>query len=366
MHRKAFKLMYGDFVKYTCAEGYHAKMRNGEAKTDDPKSFQSVCKSSGDLKNLDDLIGHECVPVTCHVPVVGPEAKLIYKTASGGDWSQLKCDAGSKLIAGGCQAAGHPHTFAYGAPTSPDEFQCGGNGGPKNLWAICSSAINPVTVKVSGGDWTTATCPTGTKILSGGCWAKSHPHVMSWNGPKGDDAWQCGGHGGAKDAWAICSAQLKPTIIESDGGDWHTVKCPVGMSIIGGGCDGRQHPHKFEKSSPVGDNQWMCGGQGGSKKVWAICAPINEAAEQFPAVTVHDSMKRTFGQTIPMLCGEGYSLDGKPTGQVDFTEHCTADAVFSQDHKCTDIDWCLKSKCGDHGTCMDGTSGYLCDCDEGF
>jgi hypothetical protein len=368
MARTALSPLFGDTVRYTCQEGYHAKMREGNVLPDDPTRFEYECRSSGDIEitGPDGIVGAECVPVTCPIRPAGPEASLFLKTASGGDWHSTQCDAGQTVIGGGCNANSGPWLMQYNGPDGVDKWRCGGQGGGKTVWAICSSQLSPEVVTVEGGDWTTVTCPAGKKILSGGCNARSSPHRYQKSAPEGDAAWTCGGSGASKTVWATCSAQITPAIVQEEGGDWHTVHCPRGLKVIGGGCDAHVHPWVLQYNGPDGDSAWRCGGQGGRKMVWAICAEINDAAPQFPNLNARDTMKRDFGQTVPMLCGEGFSLDGTPTGEVTFEESCMETGRFSSDHTCSDINWCLISRCGDHGTCVDGMTGYTCECERGF
>jgi hypothetical protein len=369
--RTAVVPKYGDKLKYTCMEGYHVKMRDERALVDDPTSFEYECMSSGDIETISPsgMVSAECVPVTCPIKPVGPEASLFHsKRMSGPDWTTVECDAGQWLVGGGCDAAGSPWTYEYSGPDGPTKWKCGGHGTPKHVWIMCSAVIKPEIVQVSGGDWTTVTCPAGKTIISGGCQAAGHPWIKQYDGPMDghNDKWQCGGQGGPKKVWAICSAQLDATIVRNHGGDWVTSTCPGGMKIIGGGCDAHTGPHKYQRSSPDGENKWICGGHGGGKTVWAMCAAINEAAKQFPAIHSHDSMKRSYGDEVPMLCGEGYSVDGHPYGAIDFTEKCTDSGEFSTETECKDIDWCKISKCGKNGKCLDSITSYSCDCDAGF
>jgi hypothetical protein len=366
--RTAYMPVYGDVLTYTCASGYRVRMRAGDVLTDDPTRFTYQCRSSGDIETTSPSGMHspECAPVTCPIPPSGPEASLFYNTGNHGDWDTVRCDAGQRIVGGGCNANAHPWRMQRSSPDGSDGWRCGGSGAPKTIWAICSSRITPEIITHEGGDWSTLTCPTGKKIISGGCDARTHPSVMEMNGPVDDNAWQCGGSGSHKTVTAVCSDQIEAGIHRVDGGDWTEVQCPGGQKVIGGGCQAHGHPWIFQYNGPEGENKWKCGGHGGPKRVWALCVSINDAPPQFPNLAHHDTFKRTFGQTVPMLCGEGYSLDGTPSGQVAFEESCTASSQFTHDNQCTDIDWCLISRCGDHGTCVDGATGYTCICEAGY
>jgi len=66
------------------------------------------------------------------------------------------------------------------------------------------------------------------------------------------------------------------------------------------------------------------------------------------------------------MCIDGYSLDGTPEGEVEFTETCLNTGEMSEEHVCEDIDWCLINQCGDNGQCKDDLLTYRCECEPGF
>jgi len=76
----------------------------------------------------------------------------------------------------------------------------------------------------------------------------------------------------------------------------------------------------------------------------------------------------SFTETQQFICDDGFSVDGKPSGEQDFIETCEANGRLSRKNKCIDIDWCLLSKCGGpkEGTCVDQLMNYTCDCEPGF
>ena len=72
----------------------------------------------------------------------------------------------------------------------------------------------------------------------------------------------------------ICAhkADIKMDVgTKHNGGDWDGVNCGAGYTLIGGGCNAGASPHVMQKSGPVG-NGWQCGGHGGSKHTYAMCA----------------------------------------------------------------------------------------------
>ncbi len=90
----------------------------------------------------------------------------------------------------------------------------------------------------------------------------------------------------------------------------------------------------------------------------------------------HDVSLLATNEKLPLVrtCGEmqsmhgiyGYSLDGREDGETDFEEECLAAGELSHEHHCVDIDYCIDSKCGDHGKCVDDLLHYTCVCDKGF
>merc|ERR1719191_23164 len=139
---------------------------------------------------------------------------------------------------------------------------------PPTLWA-------KATVKERRGrDWTEVSCGGGQVAIGGGCQAFKRPHKFEYNGPSGRSAWKCGGFGGKKRVWAICVPDDgRVRVKEQRGGDWHQVNCDHGDVVTGGGCQAFKRPHKMEYNGPAGRSAWKCGGFGGKKRVWAICAP---------------------------------------------------------------------------------------------
>merc|ERR1719183_660991 len=189
-----------------------------------------------------------------------------------GDWGEISCSDGMHVIAGGCDAKQHPYLMQASRPNDAGTgWICGGHGGPKHIWALCSSL--PVeTVRVDGGDWNEVSCPTGMKAVGGGCDARGHPYRMEFNGVANDEltGYKCGGSGAPKTTWAICTADDGHYVRRTaDAGDWHTEACPDGSTLVSGGCQAHHGPHVYQYNGPNG-NGWQCGGHGGGKKVWAI------------------------------------------------------------------------------------------------
>lgn len=198
----------------------------------------------------------------------------------------MQCDEGDKVIGGGCDATvASPFQFYVSRPVGEDKWECSGHGGAKRVWAFCMPHDLPSSLEISrGGNWTSAWCKKGEKIIGGGCFVTSPPFELQYNGPHDDDRWVCGGHGGDKTAWAFCSSRITPSIEVSTSGDWTSVakaRCKNGQKLIGGGCDDTSYPSLQQYNGPGGDDTWVCGGYGGTKTALAICADVEPLAGFF-------------------------------------------------------------------------------------
>lgn len=118
----------------------------------------------------------------------------------------MSCDAGQYLTGGGCNANSAPYKMQYNGPVNETTWRCGGHHSSKHVWALCTNDKKPVVKSLVGGDWTVVECDAGQRVTGGGCHAMAPPHDFQYNGPLGASAWQCGGHGGVKTAYAICSS----------------------------------------------------------------------------------------------------------------------------------------------------------------
>eukprot|EP00928_Gymnodinium_smaydae_P008081 TRINITY_DN12916_c0_g3_i1.p1 TRINITY_DN12916_c0_g3~~TRINITY_DN12916_c0_g3_i1.p1 ORF type:complete len:492 (+),score=41.70 TRINITY_DN12916_c0_g3_i1:276-1751(+) len=128
------------------------------------------------------------------------------KEQNGGDWIEVQCDAGRKVVGGGCNAFTPPYKMMYNGPVGSDRWKCGGHGGSKRVWAICALGINVSTVENKGGDWTDAKCAPGQKVLGGGCNVFYGSPEFAYSGPSSDnyEMWRCGGFSGKKSVQAAC------------------------------------------------------------------------------------------------------------------------------------------------------------------
>lgn len=142
-----------------------------------------------------------------------------------------------------------------------------------SITATGSCYSNPVLVSGGFEDWGELACPSGMKVLSGGCEPTTGTKLVQASRPNdAGTGWICGGHGGKKTIYALCSP-MPVHQSKVNGGDWTEAKCPSGTKAIGGGCDAHASPHKMEYHGILDDmSGYKCGGHGGSKSVWAICA----------------------------------------------------------------------------------------------
>eukprot|EP00392_Amoebophrya_sp_AT5.2_P018147 g18616.t1 len=199
---------------------------------------------------------------------------------AGGDWHTLSCPSGYSIVGGGCDAYTSPWVYQVSAPTEDGRaWKCGGNGGKKKVYAVCvrdEDMPGLTVVKSTGGDWHEVQCPReAPKILSGGCDVQHGRWRYEDSAPRGTNGWACGGHGGKKTVFAICSPEpdLPTTTMPGWGKDWAKTSCPDSYALIGGGCDVNGGPHKIQRHSPKTSavNTYTCGGHGPWKKVYAIC-----------------------------------------------------------------------------------------------
>jgi len=74
------------------------------------------------------------------------------------------------------------------------------------------------------------------------------------------------------------SASMDCDLYAGSGGDWYSYTCPVRYSLqyelLGGGCEVRSSPYKFQANRPTSATTWQCGGHGGNKRVHALCCAV--------------------------------------------------------------------------------------------
>merc|ERR1719492_758704 len=78
----------------------------------------------------------------------------------------------------------------------------------------------------------------------------------------------------------VCSLSLSMAVADTIqfyrnqcvGGDWVVCQCNETDEAVGGGCFAKDPPYQMQKNGPRFNHSWECGGHGGAKKVWVICA----------------------------------------------------------------------------------------------
>jgi len=203
------------------------------------------------------------------------EMETVY--VSGGDWTTATCPTGKYVMGGGCKTADNsPHVFERNAPISNTQWQCGGHSMNKEVWVVCSTIETTVTTTESGADWADYGCDDGQQILGGGCRSHGGAYKFQTSRPWGNaDKWQCGGHGSSKDVTLICAdkSQIRMDVgTKTDGADWDSATCASNHKVVGGGCYSAD-PYVIRGMWPNSDsNSFECGGHGGLKTVYAMCA----------------------------------------------------------------------------------------------
>eukprot|EP00928_Gymnodinium_smaydae_P036844 TRINITY_DN25697_c0_g2_i1.p1 TRINITY_DN25697_c0_g2~~TRINITY_DN25697_c0_g2_i1.p1 ORF type:complete len:4096 (+),score=634.51 TRINITY_DN25697_c0_g2_i1:84-12290(+) len=110
------------------------------------------------------------------------------------------------------------------------------------------------------------------------------------------------------------------------------------------------------------------GGDGASLACTPVACDVPPAhgdAIETP-IRAADAPRPVFMDEVQFTCRSGFSTDGTPNGASAFVKTCQADGFLSEDTTCKDIDWCLLSQCGDHGSCVDGELSYTCTCNAGY
>mmetsp|Transcript_58452 Transcript_58452/g.153017 ORF Transcript_58452/g.153017 Transcript_58452/m.153017 type:complete len:3030 (+) Transcript_58452:146-9235(+) len=129
-----------------------------------------------------------------------------------------------------------------------------------------------------------------------------------------------------------------------------------------------EHPQEFKIiCTATGDFKMV-----GELPADTMCVPItcdvkDAGAEDTRIPYLPGGLARLQYQELqPFNCKAGFSTNGKPSGDTTFTEACTSSGGLSATNNCVDIDWCLVSKCGENGKCVDGNLAYSCVCDKGY
>ena len=77
------------------------------------------------------------VTVEGNLSVTGSMTSCSHKVCTGGDWVNCSCNTGETLTGGGCRATSALFYFQSSRPTSTTNWECGGQGGNKEVSIIC-------------------------------------------------------------------------------------------------------------------------------------------------------------------------------------------------------------------------------------
>lgn len=134
-------------------------------------------------------------------------------TANQADSLVAQCRVGQRIIGGGCRTSSQDSFLQKSAPLGKSSWQCASKGLSLRTEALCVHEGHAlIMVRQTALNWTTAECPQGHIIVSGGCVAKrSTPsHSLQASHPI-REAWTCGGRGQQKTAYAVCIAEHNST-----------------------------------------------------------------------------------------------------------------------------------------------------------
>jgi len=234
------------------------------------------------------------------------------ESAVGGSHAVAQCAPGWNVIGGGCNALNPPHLISSSAPESKTSWRCAGQGYGMKAMAICTPAASAAGLKLvetvggsnlyrmavpftkgksyyhkkaGDGDYG-SNCPdTVPTLVSGGCNMVKSPYKAKYSFPSSNRTWICGGHGGQKNAFALCAApkvfpwtqQIKRIVVVGKK-SWVSATCPKGTVTVGGGCAALDKTQDFQYNGPDlpdadGLTSWTCGGLDSKKVVYTLCAP---------------------------------------------------------------------------------------------
>eukprot|EP00928_Gymnodinium_smaydae_P024609 TRINITY_DN19869_c0_g2_i2.p1 TRINITY_DN19869_c0_g2~~TRINITY_DN19869_c0_g2_i2.p1 ORF type:complete len:4265 (-),score=633.29 TRINITY_DN19869_c0_g2_i2:6-12800(-) len=120
------------------------------------------------------------------------------KWADGGDWTRVACDAGQKIVSGGCLSNTPrvtPDTFAYSSFIDELTWQCGGFSSMKRAFTICTEPVREKPLfymrKGNNGDRARAECRAGEVSIGGGCSAGGPQYRLDYSARLDETMWQC-------------------------------------------------------------------------------------------------------------------------------------------------------------------------------
>jgi hypothetical protein len=125
-------------------------------------------------------------------------------------------------------------------------------------------------------------CPTGKKVLTGGCSDDLTSTALMSTRPWGDDGWACDfkTQPGSLTAHAVCGCRNVVSVRSTVGtGNVVTATCPSGKVVVGGGCSDDLTSTTLQSSTPNGSSGWTCRFQTnpGSLTATAFCVEPTES-----------------------------------------------------------------------------------------
>jgi len=148
----------------------------------------------------------------------------------------------------------HPYEYEFNGPTADGKgWMCGGGGGIKQVWALCSHATTPGIKMVDGGNgYTAVSCNSGEFLLGGGCTSNPTGYMLQKNlvrkppfyvinGPNNSTSWMCGGNKASNRVWSVCATTATPVLLEVRDPTtiaWANTQCHHGQKVLCGGCAG--------------------------------------------------------------------------------------------------------------------------------
>jgi hypothetical protein len=158
-------------------------------------------------------------------------------------------------------------------------------------------------------------CPSGQKVLSGGCSDDFTSTSLMTTRPWGDDGWTCDfkTQPGSLTSWALCETAAHTacrgvTTVRNtvSAGTTVSVACPASSQVIGGGCSDDFTSTNLRTSMPSG-NGWSCRfvSNPGSLTAYALCAA------PAPGVTIQTvSLTQTASNVAFIKCPAGKRVLG--------------------------------------------------------
>jgi len=261
---------------------------SGALASDECDSMDTLSGDAGDS-----MLQRRHRTVASSLTVQNPD-HILRKVFTGRQEATVQCDAGYYATSGGCRTEGRGHSFHTSMPVGdpPTGWKCAGNTESIHAVVLCTRQFRTTVVSATSEDWVQAQCPDGYYTTGAGCQGEKPPQAINLD----KSIARCGGHGGQRTAYAVCTNSSMQTMTSGggDGGDWETPTCPADWTLVGGGCRayrGTSTQMKFETSMPSETGQkWICGGHGGGKQVIAICikdfvTPAPTPAPPTPAPT---------------------------------------------------------------------------------